>query len=152
MQTQVHASSKVPYDSLTQSPERFIDLCEVTADLTEVKSSIKPQYNSSNGTKFYTLQFDVVLLFGLTELQAQIAWIEDVRLSFSPDETRLWPSATTGSRKTVRYRVRLQAKRLSDFSEDLHPPFMTQTRFLIFLDKLYDISATIADLDLQTGH
>ena len=89
MQTQVHASAKVPYDSLTQSSERFIDLCEVTADLTEVKSSIKPQYNSSNGTKFYTLQFDVVLLFGLTELQAQIAWIEDVRLSFSPDETRL---------------------------------------------------------------
>jgi hypothetical protein len=57
-------------------------------------------------------------------------------------------SATTGSRKTVRYRVTLQAKRLSDFgaSEDLHPLFMTQTRSLMFPDKFYDI-----DLDSHTS-
>jgi hypothetical protein len=63
----------------------FSDLCEVTADVAAVKKSTWPQLNLRSGATYYTLKFDVVLLFGLTELKAQIAWIENV--SRSPDLT-----------------------------------------------------------------
>jgi len=58
-------------------PARFVDLCEITADVTKVKNSIQREYNPRGGVPFYQLKFDVVLLFGLTELKAQIAWIEN---------------------------------------------------------------------------
>ena len=53
----------------------------MTADVSGVKSSIRPQTNPKTGVVYYNLYFDVVLLFGLTELKAQIAWIENVSLS-----------------------------------------------------------------------
>ena len=61
----------------------FTDLCEVTADMTELKGSIQPQTNH-RGAKYYTVAYDIVLLFGLTELKAQIAWTQNVRHNFTP--------------------------------------------------------------------
>ena len=55
----------------------FAGLCEVTADMTKLKSSTKPQTNN-HGVRYYTLTYDIILLFGLTELKAQIAWMENV--------------------------------------------------------------------------
>ena len=52
------------------------------ADVTEVKKSIRPECNPCSGATYYTLNFDVILLFGLTELKAQIAWIENVGFTF----------------------------------------------------------------------
>jgi len=66
---------KAPY-WIDLDPGRFLDLCEVTADVTKLKNSLTPQYNT-HGHKYYQLEFDVVLLFGLTELKAQITWIEN---------------------------------------------------------------------------
>ena len=62
----------------------FADLCEVTADLTKLKKKclIQPQTNH-RGAKYYVLKFDIVLLFGLTELKAQLAWTENVSHRFS---------------------------------------------------------------------
>ncbi|KAF8333713.1 hypothetical protein F5887DRAFT_1259717 [Amanita rubescens] len=72
-------------------PAHFVNLCKVTADMTKVKNSIKPQY-SPHGSKYYALEFDIVLLLGLTELKAQIAWIENgvekrgpVSIVYDPD-------------------------------------------------------------------
>jgi hypothetical protein len=55
----------------------FSGLCEVTADLTKLKGSIQSRTNH-RGAKYYVLNFEVVLLFGLTELKAQLAWTENV--------------------------------------------------------------------------
>ena len=63
----------------------FADLCEVTADVTKFKSSIKP--HNYRGAKYYVLEFDIVLLFGLTELKAQIAWTRNVSRSSSQDDS-----------------------------------------------------------------
>jgi len=54
-------------------PDHFANLCEITADMTKLKSSIQAKKNHF-GAKYYDVDFDVVLLFGLTELKAQIAW------------------------------------------------------------------------------
>jgi hypothetical protein len=64
------------------STVHFTDLCEVTADMTKLKGSIQPQTNH-RGAKYCVLDFDIVLLFGLTELKAQIAWTQNVRHKFT---------------------------------------------------------------------
>ncbi len=51
--------------------------CSVTADTSIVAKSLHPQ-RRADGTYYYKLTFDVVMLFGMTELKAQLAWIEDV--------------------------------------------------------------------------
>jgi hypothetical protein len=58
--------------------DHFSDLCEVTADLFDAKKSVLPEMNLMTGELYYRLHFDIVLLFGLTELKAQMAWMENV--------------------------------------------------------------------------
>ena len=59
---------------------RMLDLyekvCSIEADLTQVEYHKK--YNENTGVPYYLTDFDVILLFGLTELKAQIAYMEDV--------------------------------------------------------------------------
>ena len=50
----------------------FFDLCTVTADTSRVP---KPKIKNPRGTHFEVC-FEVVLLFGLTELKAQLVWEE----------------------------------------------------------------------------
>ncbi|KAI0824346.1 hypothetical protein BC628DRAFT_1322650 [Trametes gibbosa] len=57
-------------------PELFAPLCTIYADTSAVQR--KPNH-SSKGT-YYTQNFDVIIICGLTELQAQISWIENVSL------------------------------------------------------------------------
>ncbi|KAF8632452.1 hypothetical protein AX15_001886 [Amanita polypyramis BW_CC] len=57
------------------TPEHFYDTCEVTADLSSFKRHLKPLQNGRR--EYYRFEMDVVLLFGLTELKAQIAWMEN---------------------------------------------------------------------------
>ena len=66
------------------STAHFVDLCEITVDMTKLKSSIRPRTNQ-RGAKYYVVNFDVVILFGLTELKAQMAWTQDVSRRFSPE-------------------------------------------------------------------
>jgi len=58
----------------------FTILCEVEADLSSCGAIIRRQKSDGSGV-YYTASFDVVLLIGLTELKAQIAWDEDVSRS-----------------------------------------------------------------------
>lgn len=44
---------------------------------------MQPETNPKNGDLYYRLYFDIVLLFGLTELKAQMAWMENVSDTFS---------------------------------------------------------------------
>ncbi|KIJ08849.1 hypothetical protein PAXINDRAFT_88277 [Paxillus involutus ATCC 200175] len=58
----------------------FTKLCTVIADTSNLVNSISPQPSLGGGT-YYSLDFDVILLFGLTELKAQISWEHLVCLS-----------------------------------------------------------------------
>ncbi|KAJ3998694.1 hypothetical protein F5050DRAFT_1868460 [Lentinula boryana] len=57
-------------------PEMYSAACTVTADVSKITRALSPLKNSA-GSIYYRLEFDIVLLFGLTELQAQIAWKEN---------------------------------------------------------------------------
>lgn len=75
------------YTSMTsglQIAARFTTLCNVIGDTSTIAHSLRPQ-RAPGGDDYYCLDFDVVLLFGLTELNAQISWTDDmVRLLIIP--------------------------------------------------------------------
>ncbi|KAJ6458048.1 hypothetical protein C8R47DRAFT_1246793 [Mycena vitilis] len=55
--------------------EKYPVLCKVHADTSKVLKALKPQQGQSGA--YYRLEIDVVLSFGLTELKAQISWVEN---------------------------------------------------------------------------
>lgn len=57
----------------------FPTACTVIADTSIVARSLSPR-RGPKGIQFYRQDYSIVLLFGLTELKAQIAWKENVRL------------------------------------------------------------------------
>jgi len=58
----------------------FSHLCTVRADT----SAVSPAMHRERGRRYYTIEYDVVLLFGLTELQAHIRWVEKGVVKRSP--------------------------------------------------------------------
>ena len=54
--------------------EMFAPLCTIYADTSQVARHAKL---GTNGV-YYVQNFDVVLLCGMTEMQAQISWVENV--------------------------------------------------------------------------
>ena len=57
-------------------PENYSKVCYIEVDLSHVK--LDKQRNVQTKKKFYTVQYSIVLLFGMMELKAQIAWTENV--------------------------------------------------------------------------
>jgi hypothetical protein len=57
-------------------PGMFSTLCNVHADTSKVARTISPRRGYA-GLQFFRQEFSIVLMFGLTELQAQLCWKED---------------------------------------------------------------------------
>ncbi|KAH7912713.1 hypothetical protein BJ138DRAFT_1228277 [Hygrophoropsis aurantiaca] len=57
-------------------PGMFSTLCTVHADTSQVSKTIGPR-KGYGGVQFYRQEFSIILKFGLTELQAQISWMEN---------------------------------------------------------------------------
>jgi hypothetical protein len=55
----------------------FVTLCTVIGDTSIAAMSLAPE-TRSDGTEYFRQNFDIVLLFGLTELKAQLSWKENV--------------------------------------------------------------------------
>ena len=55
--------------------ENYTHLCDIALDLSTVPLISR---QNSAGKTYYSLDYDVVLSFGLTELKAQVAWLEKV--------------------------------------------------------------------------
>ena len=56
--------------------DNYTKLCTIEADLS--RAPILTQPKATGKEIFYTVHYDVILLFGTTELQAQLAWMENV--------------------------------------------------------------------------
>ena len=63
---------------LFASIDNYTELCTIEADLSRLPLS--PQPNYYGGGNFYRVDYDIILLFGLTELAAMLAWNENVGL------------------------------------------------------------------------
>ncbi|KAG2126241.1 hypothetical protein DEU56DRAFT_557062 [Suillus clintonianus] len=78
-----HSTDIMCYKGALQEPrwldvERssFSTLCTIHADLRELSRTLRPQRSAINQSEYYKIEFDVVILFGHTELKAQISWKE----------------------------------------------------------------------------
>ncbi|KAK7029533.1 hypothetical protein VNI00_014410 [Paramarasmius palmivorus] len=58
---------------LDSEPKMFSTLCMIEADLTGTGDCIVERVTTS-GARYYQVQVDAILLFGLTELKAQVCW------------------------------------------------------------------------------
>jgi len=56
--------------------DQYTTLCKLEADISRVAR--QPRLKA-NGEKYYSISFDVVMKFGLTELQAHLRWMEEVK-------------------------------------------------------------------------
>ncbi|KAG1903416.1 uncharacterized protein F5891DRAFT_1019283 [Suillus fuscotomentosus] len=61
---------------LDTEPFSFATLCTIHADLHELSRTLRPKRSASHQSKYYEFEFDVIILFGHTELKAQISWKE----------------------------------------------------------------------------
>ena len=60
--------------------DNYTKLCTIEADLSRVPLLPRPKFRGKG--KFYKVKYDIVLLFGMTELKAQVAWKVNVSGSF----------------------------------------------------------------------
>ena len=51
----------------------YSTLCTIEVDLSKLGHSLVPHRNK-DGVEYYKASYEVVLLFGLTELKAQLCW------------------------------------------------------------------------------
>ncbi|KAJ7578248.1 hypothetical protein C8J56DRAFT_1170576 [Mycena floridula] len=54
----------------------YSTVCEVSADVSKACQTLVPQKRTDGGT-FYRFHYQIILLFGLTELKAMISWKEN---------------------------------------------------------------------------
>ena len=55
-------------------PDNYTLLCTISCDISNVSYTVNV---GPDGIKFYRYRFDLFLLFGLTELKAQVGWLEN---------------------------------------------------------------------------
>ncbi|KAF9068301.1 hypothetical protein BDP27DRAFT_1448499 [Rhodocollybia butyracea] len=65
-------SEGVVPEFLDDAPEKFRLLCTVEANTSEACKHLKPK--TQRKKQYYRLDYEVILLMGLTELRAQVAW------------------------------------------------------------------------------
>lgn len=78
---QSFGSHVAQYHPLFSSPANFHDIFTVHADLSGLVERLEAR-TGPQGT-YYEVEYDIIILFGLTEFKAQYAWIEDVSSSLT---------------------------------------------------------------------
>ncbi|KAI6108534.1 hypothetical protein EV401DRAFT_2076832 [Pisolithus croceorrhizus] len=62
---------------MDKEKESYTKLCTIFADTSKVALSLQPRQRPDGLGVYYTIDFDVVMLFDLMELKAQISWKEN---------------------------------------------------------------------------
>ena len=77
MKSQVPRISFLPVHSLTRGQELFTVMCRITANLDELCDTLQPRLTFDeygNERRYYRINFQIALLFGMTEFQALVIW------------------------------------------------------------------------------
>ena len=77
-------------DELTFLQDNYTKLCTIEADLSRAPMLTIPKATGKGS--FYRVDYDIVLLFGMTELKAQLAWtknVSDLHILFNPTDIGL---------------------------------------------------------------
>lgn len=79
----------------------YSTLCTITSDTSQLCKTLTLK-RGLQGQWYYRLDYDIILSFGLTELKAQTAWLENVSESITFPATHV-VTVSTGRRKEVRW-------------------------------------------------
>jgi hypothetical protein len=87
--------------------DNYTKLCTIEADLSRVP--LLPRPKATGQGNFYRVKYDIILLFGVTELNAQMAWKENVSdFHVVPSESNRYRINVTrgflGRRETVSFK------------------------------------------------
>jgi hypothetical protein len=74
----VHCWSRLTL--ISSNPASFSKLCTINADLSELSRTLRPQKSAFGQSEYYSIDFDVIILFGQTERKAQVSWKHKVVL------------------------------------------------------------------------
>ena len=74
--------SRPVHPSQATTTDMYKRVCDITVDVSRMKQPPLRRIDGKGG-KYYCVEYEVILFFGLTELQAQVAWKEDVRLPYN---------------------------------------------------------------------
>ena len=88
---------------LLEGIENYTNLCTIETDLSYLPLS--PRLKSSGEGTYYGLEYDVILLFGLTELEAMIAWKEEVGPHLVLSHTSLFTKCCQGVERRSAARI-----------------------------------------------
>ncbi|KAG2122351.1 hypothetical protein DEU56DRAFT_974525 [Suillus clintonianus] len=84
-----HSSAIICYNGALQDPQwldfdrsSYTPLCTIYADLRELSRTLHPKKSTLDQSVYYQVEYDVIILFGHTELKAQISWKDKVRPRF----------------------------------------------------------------------
>ena len=70
--------------------DNYTKLCTIESDLSRAPMIIRPKATGKGN--FYSVDYDIILLLGMTELKVQIAWEENVscfHMLFNPTDMGL---------------------------------------------------------------
>jgi len=80
-QTANHSVNIMCYKGNLQEPKwldiersSFSTLCSIHADLSELSRTLSPKKSALDQSDYYAIDFEVIMLFGQTELKALISW------------------------------------------------------------------------------
>jgi hypothetical protein len=69
--------------TLTFTSASFSTRCTIYPDLSELSQTLHPKKSGLDQSRYYEIDFEVIILFGQPELRAQVCWKHKVRSSFS---------------------------------------------------------------------
>lgn len=64
-------SISVPYNH----PENYTKLCDITVNISHLPQPVK---KGPDGDMYHEVEYDIVMMLGLTEFKVQLAWKENV--------------------------------------------------------------------------
>ncbi|KAJ2923593.1 hypothetical protein H1R20_g13503, partial [Candolleomyces eurysporus] len=117
-------------------PDQYTVECTVKADISMVKPEQSISYANGRVRVLYQIDFDIVLLFGLTELKAQIAYMDNgvekrgpATVLYDNDGSIVWdqgPMGTMESQKIAIEKISGGIDRLVPEKEDLEGTWIVQ--------------------------
>ncbi|RXW16089.1 hypothetical protein EST38_g9765 [Candolleomyces aberdarensis] len=120
----------------SDEPDQYAVECTVKADISMVKPEQSISYTNGRVRVLYQIDFDIVLLFGLTELKAQIAYMENgvekrgpATVRYDNDSSIVWdqgPMGTMESQKIAIEKTSGELDRLVSEKEDLEGTWSVQ--------------------------
>ena len=102
--------------------ELYSQLCTIEVDLSHLwnTSNVQTKSKLSSSEVYYTVLYDLIMLFGGTEIEAQVCWKENVRSTIFENCLLCWELTTPTTFSYLLFRVSRRGKWFFSSLSDWH--------------------------------